>query len=89
MAWTAGPAAETAPTPRVFQPVADLPSVVGLTVSAARTVLTRLDLPVLVVVGNTVVESAAPASTVLAQDPPAGDGVACQCAVTLTISATS
>ena len=88
VAWTAGPAAETAPTPRVFQPVADLPSVVGLTVSAARTVLTRLDLPVLVVVGNTVVESAAPASTVLAQDPPAGDGVACQCAVTLTISAT-
>jgi hypothetical protein len=87
VAWTAGPAAETAPTPRVFQPVANLPSVVGLPVSAATTVMAHLDLPVLV--GPTVVEPTAPAGTVLAQNPPAGDGVACQCVVVLTVSATS
>ena len=87
VAWTAGPAAETAQPPRVFQPVATLPSVVGLPLASARKVLAQLDLPVFV--GPTAASSTVPAGTVLAQNPPAGDGVACQCLVVLTVSAAS
>jgi hypothetical protein len=86
VAWTEGRAAESAPLPSVFQGVAHLPNVVGLSISDARSLLTGLDLPVLV--GHTVSDPSAPAGTVLAQDPPAGDGVLCQCVVALTVSGT-
>ena len=84
VAWTEGPAAEHAALPGVFHIVDHMPDVVGMSASAATALLNRLDLPVLVV--RTVPDSAVPAGVVAAQDPPAGDGVACQCDVTLTVS---
>jgi beta-lactam-binding protein with PASTA domain len=65
--------------------VTHLPDVVGLSISDATNVLADLDLPVLV--DHTVTGPSAPAGTVVAQDPPAGDGVLCQCLITLTVSA--
>jgi hypothetical protein len=85
VAWTEGPGAERTPLPRVFQDVAHLPSVVGLSTAQATTVMDGLDLPVFI--SSTAVGTPGqPAGTVLAQDPPAGDGMACQCSVTLTVS---
>jgi hypothetical protein len=87
VAWTEGPAAETAPLPPVFDTVNALPNVVGLSLSVATTTLNDMGLPV--VVGTTVVNASMPAGTVLAQSPAPGTEVACQCAVALTVSRTS
>jgi PASTA domain len=84
VAWTEGPAAENTALPAVFHPVADLPSVVGLSESDATSVLNGLGLPV--VVAQTVADPIVASGTVLSQDPPAGDGVACQCSIGLTVS---
>ena len=70
--------------PPVYQPVSHLPNVVGMSLSSATSTLNALDLPVFV--AKTVVDSSAASNTVLAQNPPAGVGVACQCAVGLTVS---
>jgi len=70
--------------PKVFHIVDHLPSVVGLSLPAATTVLNNLELPVFV--GKTLVDPTVPADTVLAQDPAPGTGVACQCSVALTVS---
>jgi PASTA domain len=85
VAWTIGPGAETTALPRVFVPIVHLPSVVGLSTAQATTVMAGLDLPTLV--GRTVADPSVPAGTVVSQDPPAGDGVACQCSVDLTVAA--
>ena len=84
VAWTQGSAVEKAPLPPVFQTVSSLPNVVGLSLSAATTTLNNVGLPVWV--GMTVVNARVPAGTVLAQSPPAGTGVLCQCAIALTVS---
>jgi hypothetical protein len=74
-----------APLPvAVFHIVGHLPSVVGLSEARAASVMGTLDLPVFV--GHTEVNASVPAGTVLAQDPPAGVGVACQCSVALTVA---
>jgi len=86
VAWTEGPAAESTPLPRVYQMVNQLPNVVGLSLGAATSLLNGLDLPVMVLVNNTVVEGAPSTETVLAQSPPAGVGMGCQCSVGLTVS---
>jgi PASTA domain len=84
VAWSEGPRAETTPLPRVYQSVPHLPSVVGLSTAQATAVMDALDLPVRI--ATTVVNPNDPAGTVLAQDPLAGDGVACQCEIELTVS---
>jgi beta-lactam-binding protein with PASTA domain len=63
-----------------------LPNLVGLSLGAATSVLNSLDLPVMVLVNNTVVEGAPSTETVVAQSPSAGIGMGCQCAVGLTVS---
>jgi hypothetical protein len=83
VAW-AIPPAEAPPAPAVFHLVAHLPSVVGLSLATATTTMTALALPVFV--GHTEADPAVPPGTVLAQDPPAGTGVECQCSVALTVS---
>jgi hypothetical protein len=87
VAWTAGLSAQSTAPPPVFHIVAHLPSVVGLAEPQAAEVMAALDLPVFI--GHTVIDHSVPADTVIAQDPPAGDGVACQCTVVFTISSTS
>ena len=84
VAWTEGPSAEHAPLPRVYYIVEHLPSVVGLSVAQATTVLSNLDLPAFV--GRTVPNLTVPPDTVLAQDPSPGTTMACQCVVSLTVS---
>lgn len=88
VAWTAGPSAErTPPAPRVFVPVQHLQSLVGMSQAAATRAMAALDLPVMVHrVGP---QAGAPPGTVVAQSPPAGYGVACQCAVTLDVASGS
>lgn len=78
------PTSEAPPPVPVFHAVSHLPSVVGLSEREAADALAALGLPVLV--GATESDASQPAGTVLAQSPPAGDGVACQCAVTLTVA---
>jgi hypothetical protein len=86
VAWTEGTAAEHASLPHVFQDVPHLPSVVGLSTAEAAQVLDGLDLPVFI--SSTTVDTPGyPSGTVVAQDPPAGDGALCQCSITLTVSA--
>lgn len=84
VAWTEGPAAVHVALAGVFHVVEHLPDVLGMARSAATALLNGLGLPVLV--GKSVPDAAVPAGSVVAQDPPAGDGVACPCDVTLTVS---
>jgi len=84
VAWTAGTGTQTPVSTRVFRIVPHLPDFVGLSLPAATAALDLLDLPSMV--GRTVVDDTVPAGTVLAQDPAAGTGMACQCTVTLTVS---
>jgi hypothetical protein len=86
VAW-AIPPSEAPPAVAVFHIVAHLPNVVGLSEAAATSTMAALDLPVFI--GHPEVNTIVPTDTVLAQDPPAGDGVACQCSVTLTLSTKS
>jgi len=83
VAW-AVPLAEPPPAPPVFHLVAHLPSVVGLSLATATSTMTALALPTFV--SHTEAEPAVPPGTVLAQDPPAGTGVDCQCSVAVTVS---
>lgn len=78
------PAEDAPPVPKPFQLVAHLPSVVGLSEEKAAAIMAAIGLPVFV--GHQVVNATVPPDTVLAQDPPAGIGVAWQCAVALTVS---
>ncbi len=84
VAW-AIPFSEAPPAVAVFHIVTHLPSVVGLSQAEATSTLAALDLPVFV--SHTEVNPSVPPNTVLSQDPPAGVGVACQCSVALTVSA--
>ena len=84
VAWTEGSSAEHAPLPRVYYIVEHLPSVVGMSVPQATALLSNLDLPALV--GRTVPDLTLPPGTVLAQDPPPGTTMDCQCVVALTVS---
>jgi hypothetical protein len=86
VAWATTPA-QAPPAVPVFHLVAHLPDVVGLSLAQATSTMAALALPVFV--GHTEVNSAVPPGTVLAQDPPAGIGVACQCSVALTVSSRS
>jgi hypothetical protein len=84
VAWTEGPGAEDTGLPAVYHMIAHLPDVVDMSEPAAGALLNGLGLPVFV--AKTVNDPAVAADTVLAQDPAAGDGVACQCSVGLTVS---
>lgn len=84
VAWTEGPSAEGTPLPPVFHTIAHLPSVVGFSEAEATTVMNNLGLPV--DVARTSAASTVAAGTVLAQSPPAGFGVDCQCELGLTVS---
>ena len=57
---------------------------VGLSEDSAAAALDALDLPILI--GQTVRDPSVPVNTVLAQDPAANVGMACQCTVVLTVS---
>lgn len=83
VAWTAGTSKAVTTPPPVFHFVAHLPSVVGMSEPAAAQVMKQLALPVIV---RQTIDSSAPANTVVAQTPAAGDGVACQCAVRLFVA---
>lgn len=83
VAW-AIPLSEAPPPVAVFHIVGHLPSVVGLSEAKAASTMAALGLPVFV--AHSEVTTSVPLGTVLAQDPPAGDGVACQCSVALTIA---
>ena len=84
--WSTGTSPQaTRPAP-VYNIVEHLPSVVGLTVSKAEVVMTNLALPTFI--SHTTNAPNVPPDTVLAQDPPAGTTIACQCAIALTVSAT-
>jgi len=85
IAWTVGPTAQSTPLPRVYHIVAHLPNVVGMSEPAASQVMNALDLPVLV--ESTLKTAGRPPDTVIAQNPPAGDGVDCQCTIVLTVTA--
>ena len=84
VAWSEGPAAEDTGLPAVFHLIAHLPDVINMSEPAASALLNGLGLPVLV--AKTINDPAVAPDTVLAQDPPAGDGVDCQCSVGLTVS---
>lgn len=84
VAWTAGLSTQATSPPPVFHTLAHLPSVVGLSEPKAAAVMKALEVPVFV--GHTVSDPSVPNDTVLAQDPPAGVGMACQCSVALTVS---
>jgi len=84
--WSTGSSTQSMPPP-VFTTITSLPSVVGLAESKAEQVMAGLALPTLI--ANTRVDPNVPSGTVLAQDPAAGTGVACQCTVSLTVSSTS
>jgi PASTA domain len=83
VAW-AIPPSEAPPPVAVFHIVGHLPSVVGLSEAKAASAMAALGLPVFV--AHSEVTTSVPLGTVLAQYPPAGDGVACQCSVALTIA---
>ena len=83
VAWAIPPSEAPLPV-AVFHIVDHLPSVVGLSEAKAASVMGALDLPVFV--GHTEANASVSAGTVLAQDPPAGVGVACQCSVVLTVA---
>ena len=83
VAWAVHPSEEP-PSPPIFHLVARLPSVVGLSLATATSTMTALALPVFV--GHTEADPEVPPGTVLAQDPPSGTGMACQCSVALTVS---
>jgi hypothetical protein len=87
VAWTTGLSAQSTTPPPIFHVVPHLPNVVGLLEPEAAELLAALELPVFV--ARTVLDPSVPADTVLTQDPPAGVGVACQCAVALTVSRSS
>ena len=75
----------TSPVTPQFAAVAHLPSVVGLSEPAAAQVMAKLALPVFV--GHRVAAAAGVAhDIVVAQDPPAGYGVACDCDIDLTVT---
>lgn len=86
VAWTPGISTQSTTPTTVFHVVDHLPSVVGLSEARAASVMAGLDLPVFV--AHTTADPSVPSDTVLAQDPAAGFGTACQCAVSLTVSTT-
>jgi hypothetical protein len=84
--WSSGPTFQSKPLP-VFTTITNLPSVVGLAESKAEQVMAGLALPTFI--AHTTVDRNVPSGTVLAQDPAARTGVACQCTVSLTVSSKS
>jgi hypothetical protein len=84
VAWSTGASAQATRLPPVFRIIHDLPSVVGMSEAKAQTFFAHLALPVFV--SHTQKDPSVPPDTVLAQNPPAGDGVACQCAIGLIVS---
>lgn len=84
VAWSTGTSLQSTKPPPVFRIIEHLPSVVGLTEAKAEMVMAHLELPAFV--GHTVQDPNVPSGTVLAQDPAAGTGVACQCDIALTVS---
>lgn len=83
VAWTPGPSAAKTPLPRLYSVVPHLPDLIGMTERRADSILAVLFLPVTV----TIVTSDKPTGIVTGQNPPPGDGEACQCGVTLNVSA--
>jgi hypothetical protein len=84
VAWSTGTSPQSRTPPPVFTVIDHLPNVVGLTEAKAEMVMAHLALPVFV--GHRTADANVPPGTVIAQDPPAGAGVACQCSITLTVA---
>lgn len=83
VAWTAGSGRLARAVPPVFAPVV-LPDVVGMNEHAAVQVLDKLVVPSYV--ASVAPDLAVPPDTVTSESPPAGTNMACECAVSLSVS---